>query len=255
MITLTLTVLAASVVGSLHCAGMCGSLVAFYSADPTAGGARYLRVPSHVAYNAGRLAAYAALGGGAGWLGAGLELAGALAGLQRVAGLLAGALVALWGGMGLLRVMDVRLPAWPLSWRWPRVLAGGLRRVAGLPPAGRALTVGLLTGALPCGWLWAFVLTAAGTASVGRGALVMAAFWLGTLPVMLALGFGVQGLWGPVRRHVPAACAVAMIALGLVGVAGRLRALDTPLAPPAGISSGGEDARTTASPDHGHGRH
>jgi sulfite exporter TauE/SafE len=255
VITLILTVLAASIIGSVHCAGMCGSLVAFYSADAAAGGARSLRVPAHVGYNAGRLAAYAALGAGAGWLGTGLELAGALAGLQRIAGLLAGALVALWGGVGLLRVMDVRLPVWPRPWQWPGVLAGRLQRVASLPPTGRALTVGLLTGALPCGWLWAFVLTAAGTASVGHGALVMAAFWLGTLPMMLALGFGIQGLWGPVRRHAPAACAVAMIVLGLVGVAGRLRALDAPLAPPAGISGGGEAMRAPARPDHGHGRH
>jgi hypothetical protein len=53
MITLALTVLGASLVGSLHCAGMCGGLVAFYSADPRPVAARTSRALVHAAYSGG----------------------------------------------------------------------------------------------------------------------------------------------------------------------------------------------------------
>jgi sulfite exporter TauE/SafE len=56
----------------------------------------------------------------------------------------------------------------------------------------------------------------------------MAVFWLGTLPVMLGLGVGLVALAGPLRRHVPAVCAVAMIVVGLLAVAGRVRPVDPP---------------------------
>ena len=86
----------------------------------------------------------------------------------------------------------------------------------------RALVMGLVTGCLPCGWLYAFIVTAAGTGTAAAGAATMAVFWLGTLPAMVSLGLGVRALAGPLRRHVPAACAVALILVGLFGVAGRL---------------------------------
>lgn len=256
MITLALTVLGASLLGSLHCAGMCGGLVAFYSADPRPGAARTSRALTHAAYSGGRLVAYAGLGAAAGGLGAAFEMAGALAGLQRIASVVAGGLVALWGGVALLRVMDVRLPRLPAPRGVRQGLRAGLERAAGLGPVGRALAIGVLTGALPCGWLWVFVLTAAGTASAAGGALVMGAFWLGTLPVMLGVGFGLHALWSPIRRHVPTACAVAMIVLGLVGVAGRMRALDAPSGRPAAIPGGSETGALHSMPAPGdHGRH
>ena len=89
------------------------------------------------------------------------------------------------------------------------------------PPVVRATVVGLLSGVLPCGWLWAFVVTAAGTGSALGGVMVMAAFWAGTVPVLLALGLGAQILSVPLRRHIPAITAVILVALGLYAIIGR----------------------------------
>ena len=79
----------------------------------------------------------------------------------------------------------------------------------------------MLTGLLPCGWLWAFVVSAAGTASPVAGALVMAVFWLGTVPAMT----GVLALGGAVldamRRRMPVISAGILIVLGLATLAGR----------------------------------
>jgi sulfite exporter TauE/SafE len=216
---LALTVLAASLVGSLHCAGMCGGFVAFYTG---AGGRR--QGLGHAAYNIGRLAAYATLGALAGALGAALDLASAPAGIQRGAAVLAGALIALWGTRTLLETAGVRMARLEPPAALRGAVARGVAAVAARPPATRALVIGLLTGLLPCGWLYAFIVTAAGTGDALRGAGLMAVFWLGTLPVMAGLAVAVQALAGSLRRWVPAVCAVAMIVVGLLAVAGRARA-------------------------------
>jgi hypothetical protein len=96
-----------------------------------------------------------------------------------------------------------------------------MRSMAQQPPAARAGILGLASALLPCGWLYAFVVTAGGTGNALSGAIVMAVFWAGTLPVMLAFGEAVSRLAGPLRRHVPAACALVLVILGLWTVASR----------------------------------
>ncbi len=224
MTALGWSVLAASLLGSLHCAGMCGGFVALYAGEPGRG---LEAAAGHVAYNLGRLMAYAALGALAGALGAALDLGGGLLGAERAAAAVAGALIALWGTIVLLESLGRRMPRLgPPPWLHGLVRRG-VRLVADRRPTMRALAIGLLTGCLPCGWLYAFVVTAAGTGSAAAGAAMMTVFWLGTLPVMVTVGVGVRGLAAPLRRYVPTACAVAMILIGLLAVAGRL--VDDPL--------------------------
>lgn len=226
MTTLALTVLGASLLGSLHCAGMCGGFVAFYAGTGDGRAGR-----SHAAYNLGRLAAYAGLGTMAGALGLALDLASAPIGIPRVAAGLAGLLITLWGMRMLLEVSGVRMASLRPPSALSSAVARGVAVVARQPATTRALVVGLLTGLLPCGWLYAFVVTAAGTGDPLRGAGLMAVFWAGTLPVMAGLGVAVQAMAGAVRRFVPAACAIAMIVVGLLAVAGRARIVEpTPAA-------------------------
>jgi uncharacterized protein len=92
-----------------------------------------------------------------------------------------------------------------------------------MPGTVRGLVTGLSTALLPCGWLYAFVAAAGGTGSPGRGMFVMSVFWVGTLPVMATLGFGLQRLAGPVRRSLPLVTATVVVAIGLLTIAGRLR--------------------------------
>ena len=85
----------------------------------------------------------------------------------------------------------------------------------------RALALGLATTLLPCGWLYAFAVTAAGTGSPLNGALVMAAFWAGNAPVLLGLGVALSAAVGRVRRHVPVLSAAVIFAIGLFTVTVR----------------------------------
>lgn len=221
--TLALAVLLASLVGSPHCAGMCGGFVCFYAGGAGAMGQR-AGGWAHAAYNGGRLASYLTLGALAGAAGAGLDAAGRLAGLSRLAAVVAGALMVGWGATRLAAIAGVRLglPGTPAALRG--ALGGLLRRVSGRPPVARAAATGLLTTLLPCGWLYAFVVTAAGTGSAGGGALVMLAFWAGTLPMLVAVGVGARRLTGPFARRLPTASAVLVVALGLLSISGKLRA-------------------------------
>ncbi len=218
MIALVGSVLATSLLGSPHCAGMCGGFVCFYAGDLS--GAR--RLWAHAAYNAGRLTSYLALGLIAGALGAGVDHLGALAGLGRAAAVVAGALMIAWGAVGLLRALGVGVPARAAPSWLHGALAAIVRALRDGPPAARAATLGLVTTLLPCGFLYAFVAVAAGTGSAPAGALVMALFWAGTVPVMAGLGLLAQRGLGPLRRRVPALTASALVVLGLLTVVGKM---------------------------------
>jgi sulfite exporter TauE/SafE len=219
MISVLITVFAASVLGSLHCIGMCGPFVAFYSGGDGSRGVR--RLLSHGAYSGGRLVAYVTLGLGAGSVGAALDLAGSMAGFQRTAAVIAGSVMVVWGLLALLQIRGVRLFAHRSDSRSSGWIQRGFALITSKPPLVRATAVGLLSGLLPCGWLWAFLVTAAGTGSWTGGALVMAAFWAGTVPALLAVGLGAQMVAGPLRRHAPAVTAMLLIALGVFAIVTR----------------------------------
>ena len=53
------------------------------------------------------------------------------------------------------------------------------------------------------------------------GAAVMAAFWAGTVPILLAVGFGAQAAAIPFRRHAPLLTAVLLVVIGVVAIVRR----------------------------------
>jgi len=212
---LLVPVAAASLLGSVHCAGMCGGFVAI-AGEGTSGRARLI---SQLSYNAGRLVSYGALGVAAGSLGQAVDLAGSAAGLGRVAALVSGSIMILWGMGALLETQGVRV--FRGSWTLPKRVTLALASVRRLPAAWRGLILGLSSTLLPCGWLYAFAVSAAGTASPLQGALLMAAFWSGNLPVLLGLGVVLSTLVGRVRRQVPILSAAVIFAVGLFTVTAR----------------------------------
>lgn len=214
---LILGVLVASLLGSVHCAGMCGGFVCFYAAGDGSG------TRSHVAYNAGRLVSYLVLGLLAGATGAALDRLGMLAGVSRAAAIFSGTLMVAWGLSTLLAARGVRLLPSTGAWGARNPLGSIIARVRGRSAIVRAGAIGLLTTLLPCGWLYAFVATAAGTGRIDHALLTMGAFWLGTLPMMLAAGYSVQRLSGPLRARLPMVTAAAVVVMGLLSIAGKLR--------------------------------
>lgn len=211
-------VLVASLLGSVHCAGMCGAFLAVAVAGDEGPG----RAKLNAAYNLGRLVTYSVLGGLAGLCGAAIDLGGSAAGIQRTAAMVAGAMMLMIGTVAVLRHMGFKSGRMPVPRLLHRLALKGHRVAAALPPLHRAAAIGLLTTLLPCGWLYAFVITAAGTGHPGWGAATMAVFWTGTLPVMIGLGVGLQTLTGRLRRHLPIATSLLIVAVGLWTMVGRL---------------------------------
>lgn len=200
---------AASVLGSLHCAGMCGGFVPLYSANAQ----RPLIL--HTFYNIGRLTTYLSLGLIAGALGSTLDRFALFADLHRVAALLVGLIMVTWGATGLLGIKIptkgalARIATKCSSRIGQRLLRNETR------PGLRAYSIGLTTTLLPCGWLYAFVALAGASGSATRGALLMGAFWLGTLPTMLGLGVASRSLLSPLTRLLPRIASIIILSGGM----------------------------------------
>lgn len=219
-------VLMASLVGSVHCAGMCGGFVCFYAGAGTANGASSPRpslLHAHALYNIGRLLSYLTLGAVAGVVGSHISHLGALAGIQQGAAIVAGALMIAWAASTLAAQRGVSLGTLRAPEAWQRVLGRVLHAVRSQPVGIRALLTGLLTTLLPCGWLYVFVATAGGTGSVLSAMGMMAIFWLGTVPALVAVGLGAQTVLAPFRNRLPMVSATVVLIMGLWSLSGHLR--------------------------------
>lgn len=208
MLPHALAILLASLLGSLHCAGMCGPFVAIAAGD---GPSLFRR---QLAYHLGRLTTYVLMGLAAGALGQLADVAAALAGVQPVAVALAGATLVVFGLAALARHAGLRLAPVQPPKAWTALITSATRAAIDRPPIARAAILGLVTTLLPCGWLYLFAVTAAGSGSPLRGAAVMAIFWLGTLPVLVALGASLHQITPRLGRAAPVVTACLLVAVG-----------------------------------------
>jgi uncharacterized protein len=216
MTTLLTTVFVTSLLGSLHCAGMCGPFVLFCVGTESQRPRRHMAV--QLAYHGGRLVTYTFLGVVAGLIGRALDEAGSILGFQRIAMISAGALMVIFGLVMLLRVWGVRFGKMDLPEPVRRFFLRGQAFAQSQHPVIRALIIGLLSILLPCGWLYLYVFAAAGTGSPLFGGLTLVAFWLGTVPILAALGVGAQTVLAPIRQHVPTIMAIVLIGAGFLVV-------------------------------------
>lgn len=181
---------------STHCVGMCGGIVSALSlgAHPTGANAR--PAPGYVlAYNAGRIASYAVAGAAMGWVGAGVlqsvpsataqTIARALSALFTIA--LGLYLSGWWRGLGVLERIGAKL--------WAHIEPLGRRLLPVNHPAKAAL-FGLVWGWLPCGLVYTALAWSLASGSAERGAALMAAFGIGTLPMLLGIGLAARSFAG-----------------------------------------------------------
>ncbi len=221
-------VFVASLLGSGHCAGMCGPIMLFAigSLDTQQPERPRPKWRVHAAYHLGRGISYTAVGAAAGAAGAAIDLGGSLVGLQRLAGVVFGIMMIVMGAGLIAKHLGsrfgtlLRLPRLPKQHQ--QLIEHLSRRAMRLPPTPRAWTVGLLTPMLPCGWLYLYVIAAAGTGQPLFGAAVLVAFWAGTLPMLAGVGAGLELLSAPLRQKLPLLSGLVVVALGLMSVTGRL---------------------------------
>lgn len=207
----------ASLLGSLHCASMCGPFAAFALMRDRRRGPWLLQV----LYHGGRLLAYTTLGALAGGFGATLDWGGSLLGIGRIAGVVTGALLVALGARRILAIVGLRVPSFPGTKRVSQIVARGQQAALRGEPVARSLGTGICTALLPCGWLYAFVAMAAGSGGAASGTVLMLVFWTGTVPILAGIGTGVRELLVRTGRALQITTAVVVMALGLVSIAGR----------------------------------
>ncbi len=168
------TAFALGLVGSLHCAGMCGPLAL---ALPQAGDRPAGYFAGRAAYNLGRVVTYCVLGLIFGLLGKTLLLAG----VQRWLSISLG--VVLLVGLFASRKLALWRPITVLVNKLKSSMAALLQRRS----VDALLVLGLLNGLLPCGLVYVACAGATATGDLFDGSLYMLAFGIGTVPMMLAI--------------------------------------------------------------------
>ena len=215
---LALSLFLAGLGGSaMHCIGMCGPFVlgqVMADAEHVGPGGygewRRLAGAALAPYHFGRLTTYTGLGAMAGAATALFALTAAFAWLSGLL-LIAGAALMLAQAFGL--ALGAAAPQAGLIQRLAAPLTSSRH------PAAR-YALGVVLGFLPCGLIYGALGAAAGTGSMLQGALGMAAFSLGTMPALIAVGWGgvlLRRRWQGMARWIAAplliVTALLMVAL------------------------------------------
>ena len=216
------TAIALGLVGSLHCAVMCGPLVLAVTSARTRGP----RNISRLAYHGGRIAMYVAIGVFFGAVGRTF----ALVGLQRWTSVLAGSAILV--GLLFSSRAGVNTHVMRLVNRLKGIFAHLLQRRT----LSSQFLLGALNGLLPCGLVYIAAAGAATTLSPVFGALHMAAFGLGTLPMLLGVA-ALGGKWRILTPRAPKLVPIFVAAIAILLVV-RGMALGIPYLSPVLIEGG-----------------
>jgi len=202
---------------SLHCVSMCGPLVLTYAVKGTEDGPWYSKITPNVAYQGAKLLSYMLVGLLLGAVGSFLNLDA----LRPYVMYLAGAFMIVLGlGMTGKVPWAARLTPRPPRWLMNAIMK--LRRKSsadaeiGESTLATPILFGLMTGLLPCGPLMAAQVSAAASGSAAAGALGMAAFALGTAPLMIAFGTAGSMIPRQWKQRMMTVLAVGVMIFGLV---------------------------------------
>jgi sulfite exporter TauE/SafE len=205
--------------GGTHCVAMCGGIVGALSVQmPGQSGTQW---PIHLAYNLGRITTYTMLGAFAGAVGSAGMLFGDVLPVQLALYVAANIMLILLG-LYLTGVTQLLAPlerAGGVLWRRIQPLTS---RFLPARTVGRALPLGLLWGFLPCGLVYSVLTTSLVTGSAERGALLMLAFGLGTLPNLMLAGMLFKR-FRDITRNTRVRMAAGLLVLGF-GVFGLFHA-------------------------------
>ncbi|WP_215223579.1 sulfite exporter TauE/SafE family protein [Echinicola shivajiensis] len=161
--------------GSFHCLGMCGPIALAVSSSD-----KQKAVMKKVWYNLGRTGTYAILGLLAGTIGLGLELAG----FQQWVSIGLGVLIILFAFM---YKKSERALAKGGAYQFVAKVKSALGYWLKKGGSKAFFMTGLVNGFLPCGMVYIAVLGSMAMAGPVEGAIYMASFGMGTIPLLMAL--------------------------------------------------------------------
>lgn len=201
--------------GGTHCAGMCGGIVTALSMQLPGNGVKW---SYHLAYNSGRILSYGVAGALVGAVGAGSLLFGAVLPVREALYLAANLMLIALGLYlsGIWQAVAKLEQAGAVIWRQ---LQPHSKKLLPVDSPSKAFVMGTLWGWLPCGLVYSVLFTALMSGSVARGAGLMLAFGLGTLPNLMTMGIFAGRLQPLVQqRPVRVAAGIAVMAFGVIGL-------------------------------------
>jgi len=202
--------------GGVHCVGMCGGIVGALAAQTPQ---RRRAWGLHFAYNGGRIASYAAAGAVMGLIGGAGLMFDQILPVQML--LYVAANVVLIGlGLYLAGLGDSLARVEALgAWLWRRIQPYGAR-ILPVDSTAKAFALGTLWGWLPCGLVYSMLAAALASGGAVRGAAVMLAFGIGTLPNLLLAGMAFKRLREITsNRRLRMVMGLVVAGFGVVGLA------------------------------------
>lgn len=185
--------------GSFHCIGMCGPIAL---ALPIHNYKGWQKAIGSLSYNAGRILTYAVLGAALGLIGQIFRIAK----IQQVLSIVMGVVILL--AVIIPLVFRSKPSFYNPFYGLVAKLKGRFSKQLKKRSFSSLFGVGLLNGLLPCGMVYLAMAGALATTTSSGGAIYMAAFGLGTLPVMFSvplLGNFMPLSWrNTIRKAVPA---------------------------------------------------
>lgn len=201
---------------------MCGPLAISLSASTPAGSSLLRR---QFVFSMGRIFTYGFCGAAAGLGGAWLSDGSRRFVLSQAwLAILAGAVLIL---MGLVTVGILPKPTTRLLSRLPCGTTTWLKTFLASSNWTGPLLAGMFTGFIPCGLVYAFLLKAGSSGSLWLGWLTMAAFGLGTIPLMVLVGYSGRFLSTSNRSRIFQAAAWCIVLTGAISIARGAAQLDS----------------------------
>lgn len=204
----------ASLLGSSHCVSMCSPIAITVNNDNG-----YLSL-----YHFGRLLSYLLLGVLAGYFGEAF-----LSSRYPIVAGLSVSMISLFfilSGFRLIRQKPLDL-----------VFSGKISNLLFIPfkwslrqkPILKSFAIGIVNGFLPCGWVYIFVLGAITTKDTFYGALLLAIFWLGTVPALTVFPFFYKKTFSRFPKKINQFAGVVLILLGLAVIAIHVVPVNAPI--------------------------
>ncbi len=192
--------------GSFHCAGMCGPIAI---ALPLHGNRLPQKIYGGVLYNLGRTLTYGVMGAVFGLLGQGVKMIG----FQQKVSII----------MGAIMIISVFFPSIfknqysaNKSWiSWVGKLKSSIVKMFAIRSFSSLFFIGLANGLLPCGLVYIAIAGAIGTGEVVYGSLYMLMFGLGTIPMMLSIAIAGNVLSLAIRKKINRLIPALVVVVGV----------------------------------------
>ncbi len=209
MITILISAFVLGLMGSFHCAGMCGPIAI---ALPLHGNTVPQKIFGGTLYNIGRTLTYGVMGAIFGLLGQGIQLIG----FQQKVSVI----------MGALMIISVLFPKlfknqYRMDKSWFSFV-GNLKKTIGQLFSIRSFQslffIGMLNGLLPCGLVYMAIAGAIGTGGVAEGSMYMILFGLGTIPMLLAISLAGNVMSLAIRNKINKLIPALVVVVGILFV-------------------------------------